>query len=84
MRKGSIWAIIFGVALLALIGWRVSTNNKADKAAGGGGTASGGDRTSASKNETEESSYYGDTLWSFLALELWHRQVVDEPAGVTA
>jgi asparagine synthase (glutamine-hydrolysing) len=36
------------------------------------------------KNESEESSYYGDTLWSFLALELWHRQVVDEPARVTA
>jgi len=42
MRKGSIWAIIFGVALLALIGWRVSTNNKADKAAMGGGAAGGG------------------------------------------
>ena len=36
------------------------------------------------KNETEDSSYYGDNLWSFLALELWHRQVVDEPAKVTA
>ena len=36
------------------------------------------------KHEAEGSStYYGDTLWTFLALELWHRQVVDERAKVT-
>jgi asparagine synthase (glutamine-hydrolysing) len=33
--------------------------------------------------ENDESTYYGDTLWSFLVLELWHREVVDRPA-VTA
>ena len=36
------------------------------------------------KHETEDSSYYGDTLWTFLSLELWHRQFVDEPARVSA
>ena len=36
------------------------------------------------KHESEESTYYGDTLWTFLAMELWHRHVVDEPARVTA
>ena len=35
------------------------------------------------KNETDDSTYYGDTIWTFLALELWHRQFVDEPARVT-
>jgi asparagine synthase (glutamine-hydrolysing) len=30
------------------------------------------------KHETEDSTYYGDTIWTFLALELWHRQVVDK------
>jgi asparagine synthase (glutamine-hydrolysing) len=30
------------------------------------------------RHETEDrTSYYGDTIWTFLALELWHRQVVD-------
>jgi len=30
------------------------------------------------KHETEDSTgYYGDTIWTFLALELWHREVVD-------
>jgi asparagine synthase (glutamine-hydrolysing) len=24
-------------------------------------------------------TFYGDTLWTFLMLELWHREVVDEP-----
>jgi asparagine synthase (glutamine-hydrolysing) len=34
------------------------------------------------KHDADESStYYGDTLWTFLALELWHRQAVDEPAA---
>jgi asparagine synthase (glutamine-hydrolysing) len=32
------------------------------------------------KHEADDSSYYGDTLWTFLALELWHHQAVDEPA----
>jgi asparagine synthase (glutamine-hydrolysing) len=31
-------------------------------------------------HEMDESSYYGDTLWTILAMELWHCQVVDEPA----
>jgi asparagine synthase (glutamine-hydrolysing) len=35
-------------------------------------------------HEADESSYYGDTLWSFLVLELWHRQFVDEPVRSTA
>lgn len=33
------------------------------------------------KHDGDESSYYGDTIWSFLTLELWHRQAVDEPAA---
>ena len=28
---------------------------------------------------TDDTSYYGDILWTFLVLELWHRRVVDEP-----
>ena len=35
------------------------------------------------KYEADQSSYYGDTVWTFLVLELWHRQLVDEPAKVT-
>lgn len=31
------------------------------------------------KHQADDTSYYGDTLWTFLALELWHRQFVDEP-----
>jgi asparagine synthase (glutamine-hydrolysing) len=27
--------------------------------------------------ERDDTTYYGDTLWSFLALELWHREVID-------
>ena len=27
--------------------------------------------------EADESSYYGDTLWTFLVLELWQREVID-------
>lgn len=34
------------------------------------------------KHEGDDSSYYGDTLWTFLTLELWHRQAVDEPARI--
>ena len=37
------------------------------------------------KHERDGStSYYGDMLWTFLTLELWHRQAVDEPAKVPA
>jgi asparagine synthase (glutamine-hydrolysing) len=35
------------------------------------------------KHEEDQSPYYGDTLWTFLTLELWHRQIVDQPARVT-
>jgi asparagine synthase (glutamine-hydrolysing) len=34
------------------------------------------------KHDADESSYYGDTIWTFLVLELWQRQFVDEPAKV--
>ena len=37
-----------------------------------------------SKHQADDTAYYGDTLWTFLALELWHRQFVDEPVKVTA
>jgi asparagine synthase (glutamine-hydrolysing) len=36
------------------------------------------------KHETEPSTYYGDTLWTFLVLELWLRQAVDKTARVLA
>jgi asparagine synthase (glutamine-hydrolysing) len=36
------------------------------------------------KHEADDSTYYGDTLWTFFVLELWHRQFVDEPAGMIA
>ena len=36
------------------------------------------------KHEVDETGYYGDTLWTFLILELWHRQVVDQPVGAPA
>jgi asparagine synthase (glutamine-hydrolysing) len=36
------------------------------------------------KHDAEDSTYYGDTLWTFLALELWHRQVVDARLRMTA
>ena len=29
---------------------------------------------------TDDTPYYGDILWTFLALELWHLRVVDQPA----
>jgi asparagine synthase (glutamine-hydrolysing) len=35
-------------------------------------------------NDADNSSYYGDTIWPFLMIEMWHRQVVDEPIRVTA
>jgi asparagine synthase (glutamine-hydrolysing) len=34
------------------------------------------------RHEADDTTYYGDTLWSFFVLELWHRQFVDEPVGV--
>jgi asparagine synthase (glutamine-hydrolysing) len=36
------------------------------------------------KHEADDTTYYGDTLWTFLTLELWHRQAVDQPAAVGA
>ena len=33
-----------------------------------------------SKYDADDSSYYGDTIWSFLAMELWHREFADVPA----
>ena len=36
------------------------------------------------KYELDDSTYYGDTIWTFLILELWHRQFVDEAAKVPA
>jgi asparagine synthase (glutamine-hydrolysing) len=34
------------------------------------------------KHEADDTTYYGDTLWTFLVLELWHRQFVDQPLGM--
>ena len=36
------------------------------------------------KHEADDTSYYGDCLWSFFTMELWHRQFVDVPARMTA
>ena len=36
------------------------------------------------QHDADESSYFGDTIWSFMAVELWHRQFVDVSAGVKA
>jgi asparagine synthase (glutamine-hydrolysing) len=36
------------------------------------------------KSEADETTYYGDTLWVFLVLELWHREFLDQPAAVSA
>lgn len=33
------------------------------------------------RHEADDTSYYGDTLWSFFVLELWHRQFVDQTIG---
>ncbi len=31
------------------------------------------------KHESDETAFYGDTLWTFLTLELWFRQFIDQP-----
>jgi asparagine synthase (glutamine-hydrolysing) len=31
---------------------------------------------------TDDTPYYGDILWTFLLLELWHKRVVDQPSRV--
>jgi asparagine synthase (glutamine-hydrolysing) len=31
------------------------------------------------KHQTDGTAFYGDTLWTFLTLELWFRQFIDEP-----
>ena len=31
---------------------------------------------------TDDTPYYGDILWNFLALELWHHHMVDQPTTV--
>ena len=36
------------------------------------------------KHEASEASYYGDCLWAFLMVELWHTQYIDQPARVVA
>jgi asparagine synthase (glutamine-hydrolysing) len=36
------------------------------------------------KHEADDSTYYGDTVWAFLTVELWHRQAVERPARVGA
>jgi hypothetical protein len=33
------------------------------------------------QHEDDTSSYYGDILWTFLALELWHLQKADRTVG---
>jgi asparagine synthase (glutamine-hydrolysing) len=35
-------------------------------------------KTLFQRHEADDSSYYGDTLWTLLVLEMWHRQAVDE------
>ena len=35
-------------------------------------------------HETDETAFYGDTLWTFLALELWFRQFFDETRKAAA
>jgi len=36
------------------------------------------------EHEADSTSYYGDTLWTFLVLELWRRQLIHAPAGTCA
>jgi asparagine synthase (glutamine-hydrolysing) len=34
--------------------------------------------------DATDATYYGDCLWTFLMIELWHAQFIDQPAGVVA
>ena len=36
------------------------------------------------EHEGDESSYFGDVLWTLLTLELWHREYVDATSAVKA
>ena len=36
------------------------------------------------KHDAIDGTYYGDILWTFLMLELWHTQLIDQPARVVA
>jgi asparagine synthase (glutamine-hydrolysing) len=36
------------------------------------------------QHEADDTTYYGDNLWSVFVLELWHRQFVDQPLGAAA
>jgi len=36
------------------------------------------------QHETDSTAFYGDIVWTFLALELWFRQFVDQPRTVAA
>lgn len=35
-------------------------------------------------HQQDDSTFYGDTLWAFLMVELWHRQAVDQISRVVA
>jgi asparagine synthase (glutamine-hydrolysing) len=36
------------------------------------------------KHDATGGTYYGDILWTFLMVELWHEQFIDQPARVVA
>jgi asparagine synthase (glutamine-hydrolysing) len=36
------------------------------------------------KNDETDAPYYGDILWTFLMVELWHKQFIDQRAPVAA
>jgi hypothetical protein len=36
------------------------------------------------KHDESDSPYYGDILWTFLMVELWHTQFIDQRAPVAA
>jgi asparagine synthase (glutamine-hydrolysing) len=36
------------------------------------------------RHDADETAFYGDTVWTFLALELWFRQFVDQPKMAAA
>jgi asparagine synthase (glutamine-hydrolysing) len=31
------------------------------------------------KHDLSDGTYYGDVLWTFLMVELWHTQIIDQP-----